>query len=373
MTRNWLEELNNNKEIPAHFDFLKRIGIWDQVLLMDRDIRNMDQLLDKIIELFNKHILIDLIEYVSNLMLEKFVPSYLAFIIHDEEIHDGVQSICFENMKRIDHAISISSLDPYNEYFVNHAGLVTFAEFERRIGNKALTDPFLPLDPELIVPLLSREGLFGFIVFGTKVIGTPYSAQEVDYVDRIMKFASASLRNNINYQKAIIDAKTRLYTYDHFSKRLKEELARVKRHGIEVSLVMIDIDRFKALNDEFGHLAGDRILARLGEVLAGNIREGDIACRYGGDELAVLLVYADAEKAYQMAERLRLRVEAMPVDYLGNTLHITISCGIAHASAKDYLGVQELISRSDKALYRSKQEGRNRTTLWPGASGPVTA
>lgn len=157
---------------------------------------------------------------------------------------------------------------------------------------------------------------------------------------------------------AITDGLTRTYNHRYFQMRLDDELRRCKRYHLPLSLLMIDADHFKAINDAYGHASGDAVLRDMGAVLRDAVRDTEIVARLGGEEFGVLLPQTDAIQAQSAAERLRARVEAhdfRSVD--GQPIHVTISLGIAgfppDATRAD------LMEQADRALYSAKHSGRN--------------
>jgi diguanylate cyclase (GGDEF)-like protein len=176
-----------------------------------------------------------------------------------------------------------------------------------------------------------------------------------------------SLQNNIYYQRAIIDSKTQVYTHHYFMKRIQEELSRISRYNDDLALLMFDIDHFKDLNDSLGHLAGDRVLYDVAEVLKSNIRRSDVAARFGGEEFVVLLVSCKKDFAYVIAERIRKKIKEMEFEYLGAKVKSSISVGISFASQRSMLSEEELVRRADLALYSSKRKGRNCSTIYSAA------
>jgi len=144
-----------------------------------------------------------------------------------------------------------------------------------------------------------------------------------------------------------------------FMAHLSAELARVQRYGHSAAVLMLDLDHFKAVNDRYGHAAGDLVLQRFTELAAALLRQTDILGRLGGEEFAVLLPQTDGAGAYELAERIRVRVASQPIDYDGHTIPLTVSAGIALLEVTDPRADTVLI-RADQALYRAKQRGRNR-------------
>jgi diguanylate cyclase (GGDEF)-like protein len=364
MQKDYLRALNSNPEIIANYDLLKKIGVWDQILNLEKQVQAKDKLLEEVVELFNQASLINLITYITGKMLDRFVPSYLAFILQEEGSLEKVHAICFRNLKRVKNIIDIPSIIPYRQFFGAHSGLMTFAEFSTLIKNQSLSGPLLPLNPEIVMPLMGLGGMYGFIVFGRKIIEESYTEQELEYIDWIMKCASVSLQTNIYYQRAIIDSKTRLYTHHYFMKRAQEEIARISRYIEDLALLMFDIDHFKEINDNLGHLAGDRVLFDVAGIVKSNIRQSDIAARFGGEEFVVLLVSCKKDYAYMIAERVRQKIQEMEFEYLGAKIKTSISAGVSFASHDKLCTGEELIRRADVALYASKRRGRNCSTLY---------
>jgi diguanylate cyclase (GGDEF)-like protein len=162
---------------------------------------------------------------------------------------------------------------------------------------------------------------------------------------------------------AVTDGLTGLYNHRHFKERLNAEFARTRRIPEPLSLLLIDIDLFKSINDSHGHLAGDEILQGVARVIRNNVREIDILARYGGEEFAVILPCTDRVGARKMAERLRQSVadEAFYIDW--KEIRVTVSVGAA-TYPDDSEDSEDLIGKADQALYHSKRSGRNQSSLW---------
>jgi diguanylate cyclase (GGDEF)-like protein len=155
------------------------------------------------------------------------------------------------------------------------------------------------------------------------------------------------------------DGLTGMFNRRHFEERLSEEFYRSRRYGAPLALVMFDIDHFKRVNDVHGHLAGDEVLRVLAGRVSAAVRMSDILGRYGGEEFGVILPQTDLAGARVVAGKLRELVCSQPVDYKDARLDVTVSCGVAEAVA-EYSTYEDVIRIADAALYRAKQEGRNR-------------
>ena len=172
------------------------------------------------------------------------------------------------------------------------------------------------------------------------------------------------LKNKLRFalDNAAHDALTGLFNRRYFDRRLREEVAHARRHKRPFALVMVDLDHFKLVNDTYGHEDGDRVLRHVAEVAQAQLREDDVACRYGGEEFVLLLRGTTAMAARIVANRLRQNLAAKPIP-LGpkdEMRHITFSAGVAAADERNAYMADDIVSRADAALYRAKRAGRNR-------------
>lgn len=166
------------------------------------------------------------------------------------------------------------------------------------------------------------------------------------------------------YENSVLDALTGLYTRRHFDTRLTSELAFATRHGTRVTLILLDIDHFKRVNDTYGHPAGDAVLKAVGALLLRQVRTEDIPCRFGGEEFAVIARGIEAGASFAFAERLRNMVARLEVFSESGSIHPTASFGVAVSPVGDGgSSCADLIARADRALYAAKEGGRNRVCL----------
>lgn len=164
-------------------------------------------------------------------------------------------------------------------------------------------------------------------------------------------------------QMAYRDQLTGVRNFRFFSGRLPEELQRAKRYRHQLSLIMLDIDHFKKFNDSYGHQAGNLALQHLVRVIQDTVRETDLVARYGGEEFAIILPETTKRLGHELAGRVRANIEANPVPLEGHQHRITVSLGLA-TFPRDVNNWQALVESADKALYQSKQSGRNRVTVY---------
>jgi two-component system, cell cycle response regulator len=156
------------------------------------------------------------------------------------------------------------------------------------------------------------------------------------------------------------DSLTVLYNRRYFFDSLEKEIAREERYRTGLSLCMIDIDFFKSINDTYGHLAGDRVLKELADMMRETVRENDIVCRYGGEEFSIIFPHTRIDKAYGICERFRRIVEDHVFSYEHFLIRATVSIGLTGFSPGDGVLTAHVIERADRELYRAKEEGRNR-------------
>jgi diguanylate cyclase (GGDEF)-like protein len=164
-------------------------------------------------------------------------------------------------------------------------------------------------------------------------------------------------------QMVVSDPLTGLHNRRYLMDRMLQEMTRSDRHGEPLAFAMIDLDAFKPINDQFGHVLGDKVLRAVGSAISKSVRVSDIAARYGGDEFAVILPQTPAEGAMRVCERLLRNIsEIVLQDETGRTLRITASLGLAYYPADDVETPEDLVHSADGALYGAKRSGKNRYT-----------
>ncbi|MBD3415309.1 MAG: diguanylate cyclase [Candidatus Aminicenantes bacterium] len=191
-----------------------------------------------------------------------------------------------------------------------------------------------------------------------KVHLSPISIFKFFFADEDEKVAIDEL-----YELGVRDPLTGAFNKRYLMERLEEEMSHAQRHQVPLSLVMVDIDRFKEINDTYGHLVGDHVLIRLAEGIKSICRRADIFARYGGEEFCLILRNTDEKGASVHAERIRELIQNKSIDTEGNKIKITLSLGVASLSDKtEYKNHKQFIQAADRCLYHSKKHGRNRTT-----------
>jgi len=224
------------------------------------------------------------------------------------------------------------------------------------------------LRSEALLPLRQPDGLSGFLHLGASDPRRFHSGQGTDFLDHLARLAAVCLENAVNRERlrlsGLTDGLTGLYNRRHLDTRLAEEVSRARRHRLALSCLFIDADHFKRINDEYGHAAGDQVLVALAKRIRDQLRSSDLAARYGGEEIAVLLPQTDLHNAGLLAERIRAAVTAEPVVTTdGVAIPVTVSIGVAtlrgDPETHPETAARRLIEEADIQVYRAKTAGRN--------------
>ena len=191
-----------------------------------------------------------------------------------------------------------------------------------------------------------------------------FAPDRVRLLEAIAAQAAVALQNARLYGMATVDGLTGLFVRRYFDARLDEEIQRSRRFGSEFSMVLMDIDDFKQLNDTYGHTMGDRLLRGIAETVRRRMRAVDTAARYGGEEFAMILPRTSMVDAHSQAERIRREIAGFRLEAEGHALRVTASFGVAAHPASGAVGAEALIRLVDRALYRAKRAGKNRVELY---------
>jgi len=238
------------------------------------------------------------------------------------------------------------------------------------IKDVAKRDDYLPLNEKtrglMIVPMVAHGRVKGVLV-AESIIPDRFKEKDIQIITVIARSGAIGLENAHLHRKTqeltIVDELTGAFNYRHFVKKLEEEKRRSRRYGSALSLIMVDIDWFKKLNDNFGHEAGNLVLKQLSETIKKCIRDVDIFSRYGGEEFAIILPQTPLRDARAIGERIRQEVEL--IDFIigeNQTTNITVSIGLT-SFPENGKSQEELVSVADRALYHAKGDGRNQVCV----------
>lgn len=233
----------------------------------------------------------------------------------------------------------------------------------------AVVAHFTPVDV-LLTPILHHGLILGWVILAS---AQPFSEDVPRLQPLLMHGLGLALNNALLHSDlqrvAALDPLTGVYNRRFGLKRLDEELARSERGHVPLSLLMLDLDHFKRVNDTFGHLNGDKVLLRTAAGSRELLREGDLLLRYGGEEFLVILPGASLQDAKEVAERIRFAISQTQIDIGDRSLSVTASIGVASCTGQQPASAEQLIALADARLYAAKAGGRNRVV----AEGPVGA
>lgn len=229
----------------------------------------------------------------------------------------------------------------------------------------------VPTRSSIVLPFSLRGEAAGVFFLRTTVDDAPLTSEDLSFAEAVINAAINAIERAYDLEAARTDRErfqflantdplTGCLNRRAMLDRLGRELARTRRYRHQLSVLMIDLDWFKAINDTRGHLVGDSVLRKLGDMLKQEARSVDIVARYGGEEFTVILPDTDLEGGTTFAERLRERAEHYDFSEVGDPLSATISIGVATFADHEEMTAETMIERSDAALYRAKQAGRNK-------------
>jgi diguanylate cyclase (GGDEF)-like protein len=210
------------------------------------------------------------------------------------------------------------------------------------------------------IPMVVYNDVIGVINVTNKRYGMQFTEDDVEMLKAVADQAAVAINKAQLWDMAVTDSLTGLYVRRYFMVKLHEEVNRAERYNNILSLVMADLDRFKDVNDTYGHDAGDRVLKEIGRFLQQNVRDVDIVARYGGEEFVIMIPEAAKDAAYSMSERLRKKFSKLKFE---NLPQITISLGIA-TYPFDGKQPEDLLKNADAAMYAAKRAGRNQVARY---------
>ena len=220
-----------------------------------------------------------------------------------------------------------------------------------------------------VVPLVCQDRVVGVLNLADKVDNNSFDSEDIALIELFSQLVGASIGNIKLFEKiqrqATTDGLTGLVNHKTFYEILEKELWRSRRYGGQISMIMIDVDNLKQINDVYGHRAGDKAIREISKRIKECIRQIDTAARYGGDEFAVILLNSALEDASAVAQRMVDSVENSPAIWNKEQILLSISVGLGQYDADST--PEDITSRSDKALYSAKQAGKNTVRIFEPA------
>jgi diguanylate cyclase (GGDEF)-like protein len=333
---------------------------------LDRENQDLKEVLEIAFQITAQLDVENVIQNVVWSLVSKFNLETVTALLPGDIDETAVQVLAYRGLHRGNAGVTLPPLQPVLAFLdKDEYSQIPFSYFRDNYPDRAVVERFGELAVDVMVPLRTDKGSIGVLLLPRPGTGQPYGVQELQYITRIVRFASIAIENASLFRQATTDRMTGLFSHHFFEKTLDEELERARRYKSTFSLVMFDIDHFKKFNDTYGHLQGDRIIRDIAKLLCKSIRQVDFAARYGGEEFAVILPAVDVRGALVVAERLRKKVETCDFENSsgGAPLHVTISVGVTEFDPESAYAPTEIIREADRALYKSKETGRNRVTV----------
>lgn len=301
----------------------------------------------------------ELLARVCSIIQHAFQVSHVSLFLREEgdlvmRAHQGVLTACVPHGCRCS-----SSQKPWSDVL---AGNTTLIEKDLS-GTTEAFRLFKESSSRMSIPLISFGQTLGVLTLHSSKLNA-FRDMELQTLESVADICATAIQN-AHYvervkQLAYLDGLTGIFNRRFFELRISEEIERARRYGTGMAVIIADIDHFKRLNDEFGHLLGDEVLRQVSSIFHQQVRKIDVVCRFGGEEFAILLTQTNAQQAETIAEKLRHQVEQW--QFPGVPRAITISAGISafptHGKTRD-----EIVRAADNSLYSAKQGGRNRVSL----------
>ena len=343
---------------------LKDIGVFSYIESLDIEKSNYKNLFAGALDIVNKPTITEIIDAAVKQISDHIKPSIVVFLWKPLQNREDITIKCFKNNQLVDLNLRVSNISDFEPFFRKYPEPAAYNFFASQITCTDTVKSFNTLKPETVIPIIGPSGLYGLVLLGSDVPGAEYSKMELTFIENLMSFVSKAIQNHLHYERTLRDSKTGLYNSGFFMTRLNEEIGRLKRINTEASIIIMDVDHFKNFNDSYGHIAGDKVLETLAITIKQGVRFGDVPSRFGGEEFTVLLPETDKALAWIVSERLRVMVETMKVDWEPPLPQVTISLGVFTFDSETNISAEAIIQRADEALYLSKKEGRNRSTVW---------
>ena len=285
----------------------------------------------------------------------------LLFLYQEESCPPSFTQEVVSNMVKVISILSEESID---------ADRMKLEVEKRKLRPKQMMmDPKATLKSHLTLPLTVEGEILGCLSLNSDQPNA-FDAQDLQFLSVIGYQMAATLKHFQRLSSikhiAIYDTLTGLYNRRHFEERLGVEAQKSFFSNTPLSLVMVDIDHFKKVNDTFGHTEGDQVLCMISSLLKASVRKKDTVSRYGGEEFILILPEAGLDESFVIAERIRRLVEKSPFEVGKAQVHLTLSMGISNFPSHRAKSKEEMVKMADQALYDAKRGGRNKVCIFTG-------
>ena len=308
-------------------------------------------------------------EKICKVMVEKlpFILSvkHFSFFLFDKN-HRRLQ-LMSHNHPELKEGLSIYQNDsPIMKEAMTTGRYIFEQDFASSRYFRGRKNPLFKCEFFVSIPLMIENEIIGVLNLNDNDKGF-YNVGDLDFALNVSEFVALSISNALLFETvekiSITDGLTGLDNHQQMQTLLKNEVIRSQRYSSPLSIIMMDIDHFKNVNDTYGHQKGDDVLLDFATTMKKFCRSNDVAARYGGEEFILVLPETKVDGAFYIAERVREEMASQTFKYKGKEFNVTVSCGIAQFDPKLTRDPADLIKIADQALYKAKHEGRNRTVI----------
>ncbi len=339
-------------------------------LINTQEFRLKEQrILNSISHILNRSLtLSELLKTALNLV-SKVLNAERGFVVLHHDVDDKHEILALRNFSQLEWSEDREHLQEYSQTLVERC-------FEQNkiliIGDSQLNNTLIDMKKVesgggrsiVVIPLVQEEQVIGVIYLDNQQKSHNFNPQQIPFLTTFAAHTGIALHNTLLYKRAITDDLTQLFTRQHIDEVLSLEMQRAYRYKNELSLLILDLDHFKHINDNFGHTTGDQVLQVFSAIIKDHIRECDLAGRFGGEEFIIILPDTNETGAYTFAERIRKAVEQHGFSKNGEAINVTVSIGGAEYQPRHYDNALMLLDDADKALYQAKEQGRNQTIFF---------
>jgi diguanylate cyclase (GGDEF)-like protein len=322
-------------------------------------------------ELIDLHKAISLLslEQVSSVLIDRlpsvFSIDYFTLFLYDKDKRK-LNLMC-HNHPEIESSFSIPlSSSPIMEAAILSCQSIREQNFSTSSYYRGADNPLFKKGYFVSIPLMIEKEIVGVLNIND-VDQDPFNVNDLEFILNLSEFIAMSISNAILYEQtrklAVTDGLTGISNRENMEKSLLSEFERSTRYNFPLSVILLDVDNFKEVNDTHGHQKGDEVLIAFGALLKKMCRSNDIAARYGGEEFLMVLPQSNAKGAFKIAER--VREEIMKMSFAGDesNFSVTTSCGVVEFNKDSMKNIDQLVAFADRALYEAKNGGRNKTII----------
>ena len=343
----------------------------DRKITEDKVMKNLEDvsLIEQVIPLAQQINCLD-IERIANVCI-KNVPELVGVRLASLYVLDESNNIL--HLQKCNHPFLLNKIVSLNQtppspmvMAVRSKGLIQVGNIDKHTkpvikkSQRAFAENY-KTNNCIIVPLICQDNVVGVLNLADKMEGNSFNNEEIALIELFSQLVGASIGNIKLFEKiqrqATTDGLTGLSNHKTFYEVLEKELWRARRYGGQISLILVDVDNLKKINDTYGHRAGDKVIQQVGRKIKECIRQIDTAARYGGDEFGAILPNTSLSDAVVVAERMVEMVSHSPVMWKREHIVLSISVGLGQYDANT--NPEEITSRSDQALYAANQAGKN--------------